>query len=244
MKSEKATYSTSGAAKGTYSADDVEHALAALIGSTKRRFRSLTLLEVAHYIEVALSAYDGFPALADAIDVSPETLRRFLRARRLCPSVKRLIVEGAISSIDIADSLGRLPGKDQPTVAKSVLRGELSSEDVRAVVSIRKDLPEEKIAFLIDRVKSSRNIKHYVIEFLIPDCTTVKDVRKSFATALGVDNIVSFGKSGGIHIITLTADGQRRLSEMARQVKLTKRRLVDKILRGSKGPAIEHVLMC
>ena len=151
-----------------YSQDEVENAVARLIASTRRKRRQLKLLEIANDLGIALSAYKSLSNVADVIDISPEMLRQFSRVNKLCNPVKKLIADGTIQSVDIADRLSRLQVVDQMPVALAVAQRNLTSDDVRAIVSLRKALPKEEIGKVIDRVKRSRSIKQYVVEFLIP----------------------------------------------------------------------------
>jgi hypothetical protein len=190
-------------------------------------------LEIANDLGIALSAYKSLSKLADVLDISSEMLRQFSRVNNLCPPVKQLVADGIIQSVDIADRLSRLPVADQLPVANAVIHGNLTSNDVRAIVSLRKALPKEKIGKVIERVKNSRSIKQYVIEFLIPSHKTEEYIRECFVKALSKRSIVSFSSKRGIGLITLNADGKRRLEDIARQEKLTKRALINKIISGA-----------
>ena len=216
-----------------YTQDEVEAAVAALIASTKRVRRSLKLLEIVHNLEIALTEYGSLSKLADAIGIPSEMLRQFSRVDKLIQPVKQLIADGAINGVDVADRLSRLPVTDQLPVANAVIHGNLTSNDVRAIVSLRKALPKEKIGKVIERVKNSRSIKQYVIEFLIPSHKTEEYIRECFVKALSKRSIVSFSSKRGIGLITLNADGKRRLEDIARQEKLTKRALINKIISGA-----------
>jgi len=218
-----------------YSQDEVENAVARLIASTKRkrRRRQLKLLEVANDIEIALSAYKSLSKLADVIDISLEMLRQFSMVNKLRPPVKQLIADGIIHSVDIADRLSRLPVADQLPVARAVAQGNLTSDDVRAIVSLRKALPKEEIGKVIDRVKRSRSIKQYVVEFLIPTQKKEKEIKESFMKTLGKESIVSFDSKGRISHAILNTTGKRRIEDIAKKEGLTKRALIDKIISGA-----------
>ncbi len=105
-----------------------------------------------------------------------------------------MIADGAINGVDVADRLSRLPVADQLPVANAVIQGKLTSNDVQLYVSLRKALPKEKIGKVIERVKHSRSIKQYVIEFLIPSHKTEDDIRECFVKALSKGSIVSFSQ--------------------------------------------------
>ena len=199
-----------------YSQDEVENAVARLIASTRRKRRQLKLLEIANDLGIALSAYKSLSNVADVIDISPEMLRQFSRVNKLCNPVKKLIADGTIQSVDIADRLSRLQVVDQMPVALAVAQRNLTSDDVRAIVSLRKALPKEEIGKVIDRVKRSRSIKQYVVEFLIPT-QKEKEIKEFFIRTLGKESIVSFGSSGRISQAILNATGKRRLEDIAKK---------------------------
>lgn len=215
-----------------YSQDEVENAVARLIASTRRKRRQLKLLEIANDLGIALSAYKSLSNVADVIDISPEMLRQFSRVNKLCNPVKKLIADGTIQSVDIADRLSRLQVVDQMPVALAVAQRNLTSDDVRAIVSLRKALPKEEIGKVIDRVKRSRSIKQYVVEFLIPTQKKEKEIKEFFIRTLGKESIVSFGSSGRISQAILNATGKRRLEDIAKKEGLTKRALINKIISG------------
>lgn len=216
-----------------YSQDAVENAVARLIASTRRKRRQLKLLEIANDLEIALSAYKSLSKVADVIDISSEMLRQFSRVNKLCLPVKQLIADGIIQSVDIADRLSRLPVADQLPVARAVAQGSLTSDDVRAIVSLRKALPKEEIGKVVDRVKKSRSIKQYVVEFLIPAHKKEKEIKEAFIKVFGKESVVAFGSRVGISHAILNATGKHRVDDIAKKEGLTKRALIDKIISGA-----------
>jgi len=171
--------------------------------------------------------------LSDAVGLSEEMLRQFSRVEKLSQDVKDLLAKGNIQSVDIADRLSRLPGQDQFPVAQEVARGDLNSVDVRAIVSLRKALPQLRIENVIDRVRASRNIKEYVVQFLVPpERGKPKDIESRFVRLLGKESLRSFTLRNGVGALVLSAAGGNRLQEIAKRKGLTKRILVDRVVSG------------
>jgi hypothetical protein len=222
------------ASRRKYTQNQVEEALAGLIASTRRVRRKLNLLEVARKLRIARGAIGSLKKLSDAIGLSEEMLRQFSRVEKLSRDVKDLLAKGDIQSVDIADRLSRLPMQDQSTVAQEVAKGCLNSADIRAIVSLRKALPLLRIKSVIDRVKASRNIKEYVVQFLVPPerGKPNKYIELQFIRLLGRENLRSFSIKNGVGTLVLNTTGENRLQEIAKQEGLTKRKLVDQIVSG------------
>ncbi len=214
---------------------ELDDALAALIASTKRTTRKLNLIEVSEKLSVARMRLGSLKAVASAVGLSSEMLRQFARVETLSRSVKRLIKEGKLSSVDIADRISRLPKQDQVFVAEKVASGELDSGDVRAVLAYRKTAPPLPIRKVVHDVLASKNIREYVVEFRMPEDTSARAVRS---------RLVSFFKKDGIHSIKfknligqacVTEQGRQRLEKVRKKRGLPKRKLLDLILSGEES---------
>lgn len=219
--------------KREYSESEVEDALAGLIASTKRVHRKLNLLEISRKLEIARKALGNLKNVSNAIGLSTEMLRQFSRVAKLAPEVRGLVGKGVIQSVDIADRISRLPSPDQLPLARAVARGELTSDDVRAVVSLRKQLPKMEISKVIHRVTSSRNIREYIVQFLLPSGEDkVKDIEARFIRLLGKEGLCSLSFKNGVGTLILNAAGKRRFQDIAKAKSLTKRALVNRIIFG------------
>lgn len=175
----------------------------------------------------------GLKKVSDAIGLSPEMLRQFSRVERLSPETKKLVYKGVIQSVDIADRISRLPMPDQLPVAQAVARGELGDDDVRTVVSLKKELPKIPITEVITRVQASRNIKEYVVQFLVSSKEfKKKDLEIRFIRLLGKKNFISLSVKNGVGTLIFNTAGRNRLQEVAKRKGLTKRRLIEGMLVG------------
>ena len=211
---------------------EIDDALAALIASTRRKNRKLNPLEVAEKIQIAKDGIGSLPKVAERIGLSYEMLRQIFSVRKCSEQVKELIREGKLESYDILHRISKLPIPNQITVAKAVIAGELNSEDVRAIVSFYRDLANEiGIGRAIERIKSSRNIKQYVVYFESGSAKSKPAaLRSRFESIFGKGNIVSLHIDAGIGELILNIDGKKRLQEEAKRRDLTKRELIRKLV--------------
>jgi hypothetical protein len=211
----------------------LDDALAALLASTRRTKRTLNLIEVNTKLRTAVRLLGSERAVAEALGLSDETLRQFSRVQKLSPKVRGLLASGRITSMDLADRLSRLPLADQFPVAARVVSGTLDAHDVRAILPLRKAMPQEPVRRLIDRIRASRNIKEYVAEFLTPHPTP------NAATLLGrLCRVLPRREVRGVEIgevvgeLILTAKGKRVLEDAARDGGVTKRELLQRLING------------
>ena len=211
---------------------EIDDALAALIASTRRKNRKLNPLEVAEKIQIAKDGIGSLPKVAERIGLSYEMLRQIFSVRKCSEQVKELIREGKLESYDILHRISKLPIPNQITVAKAVIAGELNSEDVRAIVSFYRDLANEiGIGRAIERIKSSRNIKQYVVYFELESKNIKFSVLRSrFEKIFGKENIVSLREDDGIGELVLNVEGRKRLEAAAKSNRMRKRNFIQKIV--------------
>ena len=215
-------------------ADLLDDALAALIASTKRINRKLDLVEISNKLEIARSYLGNLNEIANAIGLSHEMVRSFARVSFLDHKVKRMIKEGRIKSVDIADRLSRLPRTDQFFIAKEAVKRSLSSHDIRAIVSLRKALPDKPIDDIVKRINKSRNIKEYIAEYVIPQNRTVrsKEIQRHLNNFFGRQHIRAFSIKDGAGRIILDKNGKEKLSKKAQKMQISKGRLLQMIIQG------------
>jgi hypothetical protein len=210
----------------------LSEALGVLIGNTRRVHRKFSLVDVAECIEIARQDLGSLHAVAEHVGLSEEMLRQFGSVKDLCPKVKKLVSERKIDSVDIVYRLSKLPHSEQYDVASLVAGGDLDSDDVRAVVTLRRSAPEIDIREVVERVRSSRNIKEYVAYFPVPAGRShVRLLRSAVAAVVGQANIRSLSLEGNLGTLILNSAGRKRLAEAARSQGVTTRRLLDRIVR-------------
>ncbi len=216
--------------------NEVALALAAIIGNTKRVRRRLSLLEVAHHIAVASAGLGGLRRVADRVGLSEQMLRDFLSVNRLTPAVQELVRSRAIDGVDAAARLARLPEKDQMAIAEAVATERLDGMgDLRAVLSLRKAVPSASTAQLVERVEESRDIREYLAEFITQDAASdVSAMQARVAEVIGEENIRHINVADETGVLAMNAKGRKRLQGFARERGLTKREVIDRLVRGEK----------
>lgn len=211
----------------------LDDALAALLASTRRSKRSLNLVDVNEKLRTAVRILGSLRAVADALGLSDETVRQFGRIEKLAPEVMKLLEKGQIRSMDLADRLSRFPPADQHPVAAAVVAGRLDARDVRAVLALRKAMPEEPIQRAIRRIRGSRNIKEYVAEFLTPrPAPTRATLLKRLSPVLGRREVRGIEAGTTVGRVLLTVEGKKALEEAARKARMTKREFLQRLVSG------------
>ncbi len=211
----------------------LNEALAALIANTRRGKRKLTLVEFVEYLRVAEKLLGNLRKVAERISLSEEMVRQFTRVEKLSPPVRRLAASGELSSVDIADRLSRLPTDDQLMVARGILAGKLTPYDLRAILALRKTTPRTPIRKIIDRIISSRNIRVYLAEFVVPE-PPVPDsiIMGRISRALGRGHVKRVETSGRFGRVVLDDEGKIALEQSARKERITKWELLHRLVRG------------
>jgi len=217
-------------AKKEYGHSEVEDALVALIASTKRTHRKLNLVQIAEKLEIARKGLGSLKNVSKAIGLSTEMLRQFSRVTKIAPEARRFLSQGAIQGVDVADRVSRLPTADQFSVAQAVARGNLNSSDVRAIITFRKDQPKLPISEVISRVMNSRNIREYVVQFLVPAEEDIRSIKDRFSKLIGHDGVRSVNAEKGLGTLILNKDGKNRLELIAKRKGLTKRAIVERVI--------------
>jgi transcriptional regulator with XRE-family HTH domain len=211
----------------------VEHALAALIRNTRTTSRPLSLPEIAAWLEIAAAALGSIREVADRIGLSPQMVKQFLAVKDLSPQVQKLFALRELDSVDMAVHLRKFNAKDQDRVATASVREELNSADIRAIWELRSKYPNMPIEDAVQKVKSSRNIRQYVIEFVVRGPRISRsNLLNRFRKALGDDSVVSLKLSGSIGQLIIDEQGRSRLRALARQHKVTQAESVNKIVMG------------
>jgi len=211
----------------------LDDALAALLASTRRTKRTLNLIEVNEKLRTAVRLLGSLRAVADALGLSDETARQFSRIEKLSPDVKKLLENGQITSMDLADRLSRLPSADQYPIAAAVISGTLDARDVRAILPLRKAMPKVRVQQLIRRIRGSRNIREYVAEFLTPHPTpSSTTLLKRLSVVIAPREVRGLQMQDGVGRVFLTANGKKALEEAAREEGVTKRELLQRLING------------
>lgn len=215
----------------------LDRAIAALIANTRRVRRKLSLVEIADRIDVVRKALGTFASVSETVGVSEQQLRDFLSVRRLSSPVLKMVSQRRIDSVDVVRQLGKLSRREQGIVGRRFAEGALTSKDVRAIVALRKRQPRAGMQTVMRREASSRDIKEYVAEFFVPGQLAQRERKRTrhyFEEVLGRGNIRSLRlpPSRGSGSVGFTAAGLRKFEAAAKSRGLTKRDLIEQLIRG------------
>lgn len=217
----------------TVSARDVQEALAALIRNTRTGSRHLSLVEIEQWLKVAVNGIGSLKGVADRIDLSAKMLGQFQYVTRLSKPVRALFASRQIDSVDAAVHLSKLSRTDQLSVARELAAGKIDTADVRAIHDFSRRNLRMPISKVIEYIKTTRNIKHYVAEFVIRGHTSdVVLLKKLFSDAFGEKNVFSLEVDGLIGKITLTASGKKNLARLCQTTGLTRKGVITSIAQG------------
>lgn len=210
---------------------ELQDALAAIIANTKRVNRRLNLIEIARKISIARK-YLSLNELSERIMLSKEMIREFQKVNQLSSPVRLLILRGKIRSVEIANRLSRLPIADQLYTAKEIVKGDLNSEDLRAIVSLKRSDPSLDISSVIQRIKESRNIKEFIAEFNIPKSLYIQQelINKRLERIFGPNHVRLQSFQGGVVTIILDSKAKETLVKKARDCGVTKREYLQLVV--------------
>jgi hypothetical protein len=207
-----------------------EAAVARLIGNTLRKKRPNNLIEIARDIRWLEKDLGGLKAVSNIIGISTGMIRRFLSVEELCPEVQKLVKERKIDLINVVHYMRNFGPKAQKTIAKKVIAGQLSANDIRVLAPLHNSFPSISIHKLISRVQRAKNIKVYVAYFRIPiGFDNIEGLKRRFEKVVGKDNIVSLSLKDSIGTLELNSIGQKKLREEAKRMNLSLRVYVDRM---------------
>jgi len=211
--------------------EDQENIIARLIANTRRKKRPDNLIEIARDIRRLENNLGSLKTVSETIGIVPDMLRQFLSVERLCPEVERLVKERKIDLVNIVHYMRNFEPQAQRLIAREVIAGRLSANDIRVLAPLQKSLPHLSIDKLISRVQKSRDIKVYVAYFLVPlRSKNTGALKRRFEKIVGKAEIVSFTVKGQLGTLKLTPVGQKKLREVAKKHNLSLRKFVDMIV--------------
>lgn len=220
-------------AKDIPTEEEIQKAIAALIKNTRINKRHISLIEIVDWLDIAVQGLGDLKEVADRIGLSYKMIKQFTYIRKLIPEVQDLFAKRKIDSIDIAIHLSMLDNHEQLSVAKDVSKKQLNSADVRAIRELKKDVPALNINEVIGKVKSSRNIKQYIAEFVVRSQKINEDqLHNNFSNVIKSKNIIKLIKKGAIGRINMSSEGKRLLQEYSTKHGLTKAQAVSLIAKG------------
>jgi hypothetical protein len=214
--------------------DELEEALAVLISSTRNKRRPFPLTYVAKWLEIAAAKLGSYSAVAHRIGISPKMLRQFSYVHRLSKPVQKLFELRELDSVDALAHLAMLRSADQRLVAQALASGQIDTSDVRAVVELRDGDLDSSINELINRVRTTKTTKEYVVEFIVRGGRDRDALRALITRYIPKTEILRLEVNGVIGRLVLTPKGREALGKAARALGTSLKGVMAAILRGAK----------
>jgi hypothetical protein len=211
--------------------DELSQALAVLIACTRSRSRPFSLTEVAHWVDVAVKQLGSISSVASKIGLSSKMLQQFLSVKKLAHEVQALFALRQIDSVDSAAHLAKLSKADQKVVAKALASNEIDTMDVRGIVDLHRSGDVSKISNIIKRVRESKTVREYVIEFVIRGNMTSDDILRQLTKHIPQPGIVRLEVDGAIGRLVLNRKGKEALTAKAKESQITLKRIIPEILQ-------------
>lgn len=209
-----------------------ESVIARLIANTRRTKRPNNLIEIARDIRWLQNDLGTLKAVSETIGISTHMLGQFLSVEKLSPEVKKLVKERKIDLINVVRYMRNFRWNAQRVIAREVIAGRLSANDIRVLAPLHKSLSHLTIHQLISRVQKSKNIKIYVAYFRIPSgFKNTNALKRRFQKIVGKTEIVSFTVKDLVGTLELTLLGQKKLRDAAKERNSSLRKFVDMIVR-------------
>lgn len=205
--------------------------IARVILSTKRKSRQYSIYEIASDIASLKKAMGSMNEVAKVIGITSGMLSRFLSVFKLPPSVQELVKQREIDRISLVLDSSKLKEADVLKLAEKGLLKELSSQDIRTLVSYRKENKTGSIDDLVEEILKSKNIKVSVIR--IDKCDTkksIKDLGKIFIREVGEENLVIIEQNKNFIDIKLSREGEKILRQKAKSHKVPLHELVKQLI--------------
>jgi len=208
-----------------------EIVIARLIANTIRKKRPDNLIQVAKDI-LWLSNYEGnLKKVSKLIGISTEMLRKFLSVKFLSPEVKRLVEHRKIDSVTIVHLMKNFDEYSQKIIAKEVMDGRLTVDDMKVLVPLKKNLKDLKINQLISRLYESKDQKIYVIYFEVPSILAhFNTLENRFKKIIRESEIASFYVKDKVGTLELTSAGLKELRKASKENNVSLRKFVDTIV--------------
>jgi len=208
--------------------------------------RRVNILKVAEALKSLQAVYGSLDKLSEAVKLSPEMIREFLKLLELTDKVKNLIQKGLINSVDIGYRISKLQEKEQIVLAKNVIDKNLCSNDVRNIVRYKIDNPNIDINEVINRVIESKDKKYYIaylgieeptFEKLKPEVKNKNKIERSkfiqriFNKVIEKEHIFSFTLNGRVIIIKVTREGLSAMRQKAKELRIPLSKLGDALVK-------------
>jgi len=212
-----------------------------ILNTRKKTRRALGLIEISNKIEILRKEFGSLSLVARKIGISNEMVREFWRVRTLPEEVKEAIKKRKIDLVDTAYRLSLLnDSKRQIDLAKKIIEKELPSKDVREIVAILRLNPRISVNKAILKYKETKDIIRY--KFIFPMKRLPKNlheidkqklsqyIQKKIEQKLGFNSLIECSIYMDLIMLVFTDDGFYYLKNRAREVEITKKELILRLV--------------
>lgn len=214
---------------------DIDKSLAVAIACTgdkkrpkKPMERPVDLVTLAGHLKDLAKEYRTQAKAADKINIKARTFGQLMASLDCDEKVQQLISARKIDSMDAVCKISQWRKSDQAALAKQVVKRELSSKDVRAIVKYRNDNPRISVAGAIKRVLDSKDRKTFTVLLMLDQSngelaasmTVAKLLQKEFERVVGKDNLLSFEMRGEAMLVGVTPDGMKLLRQESKRLRI------------------------
>lgn len=201
-----------------------------IIASTKRKKRTLSIVEIAQDIRSLKEQLGSIQKVADVIGISTGMLNQFLSVFNLPTNVQALVNDRKIDSVALVFTLSKFSKDDISSLIQPITDGTLTSQDLKALLPYRRQHKNENIVELFERLKNSKNIKAAVIRLpsnLVQDKLKLESVLKS---KVGNENYLETEESNDFTDFKVTRHGEKILRQAAKEQKSTLQQYILRLL--------------
>jgi hypothetical protein len=218
------------AVRSTSDHDSTRQALATLISSTRNKRRPVPITEVARSLSIAVASIGSVKAVADRVGVSAKMLGQFAAVNKLTKKVKTLFEKRLLDSVDAVAHLAMLSSRDQEAVAQALAMKALDTKDVRAVVELRRVRKTDAIGRVIERVRTTKTQRHFVIEFIARGRRNPKEMARKLKKYLSPSEIIRLELDGPFGRLVVSEAGKKKLHNAATILRVPFKSVVQRAL--------------
>ena len=210
----------------------INAATARILLSTKRKSRQYSLFEIASDILFLKNETGGISNVSKLVGISPGMLNQFLSVLKLPSEIIELTKQREIESVSIAHNLSKFNHDDSIQLALYVINEGLTSQELRIILPFRRKNQSDPIKEIVKRVLASKNIKVSVIRFSISDLeNNLSKLETKVIKLIGKENFLIIEKSDTKIDLKITANGEKKLREVAKNNKVSFQELIKKIIK-------------
>ena len=212
--------------------EEIYNVVAKLFLSTRKKSnRLLNIVEIADEITWLKDKLGGLIQVSEELKLTTGMLNQFLSVYKLNEQVKNLVRDRKIDSVAVVYNLSKFSIVDQTEIVDYILDKKINSQDLKALIPLRKRYPDDNITDIVNRHINSKNTKISVIQFYPVDLKKTKEaLENELIYIVGKNNLHSIELSEIPFLIKLTKEGENILRNESKKRKITLQELIQKLL--------------